>query len=367
MKPLSYYLLPFASSLILAGTPLAASAATAGQIAIVPGADVIGRVDIQALNAAPIIKKQIAKGAESWMPLAGSTSAKSARFEAATGLVADDIISVAFSCDIDTLDMTATTSRKRTAGMSGVVAIQVAKPISIAKLKQAIKLEYGTQGKAGVSETSIGKHAGLRINASQPTDPDIYLTVSPNGHLVLMALNAESLIAAQKRITSNTAIPAPDKIARLKDALSGSQITIACIIPSSTTKAIKEQIAKMQQQLAENPGLAMVMGFSQLFQGIKSISAGVTFQNDAIVSLAGDLGKPEYALQASLLLQTIVIPLIEAKFMPPPAAGGAQSPAITDFASVTANGSTLQIKVKITEEQLMSKTQQGTATPQTAP
>jgi hypothetical protein len=111
----------------------------------------------------------------------------------------------------------------------------------------------------------------------------------------------------------------------------------------------------------------MVMGFSQLFQGIKSISAGVTFQNDAIVSLAGDLGKPENAQQASMLLQMMVIPLIQSKFMPPPAAGGTQSPAINDFASVTADGSTLQIKVKITEEQLMSKTQQGTATPQTAP
>ncbi len=328
-------------------------AMTAQQISVVPGADAVGSIALKAFNAAPVVKKKRATGNDEAIPWSAMTAAKRARFEVATGLAEDDIIAAAFSCDMDTLDLDADTSRGRSSSLRGLVAIQVSKAISIDKLKTAIKLEYGTQDLAGVADVAIGKQVGLKVNASKPSDPDIYLTLTPDGHIVLIALNTESLAAALDRAASGSLVREPSGLTQMRRALSGSQIQMACIIPTRARESMQAKIDGMRQQMSQNPGLAMVMGFTQLFKGIKSLSVGLSVDTDATLKLAGELGSEQEALQASVLLETMVIPLILAQAAT--AGVGEKASELGKNVSVKSHEATLQIQVTIPEDQIMGK------------
>ena len=173
------------AALLILSLAVSSEALTAREMSVVPGADIVGFIAIDKANASPMMKKRRAKASPESKQTSQAFTAKKARFEAATGLTEDDIVSLAFSCDMDTAKLAAATQRERIGAMQAIAAIQVAKPISITKIKQAIKLEYGSQDFAGVADTTFGGHAGLIIKATAPTDPDAYLSVSPDGRIQL--------------------------------------------------------------------------------------------------------------------------------------------------------------------------------------
>ncbi len=360
-----------ASALLIAAMwTSSVGAMTASQISIVPGADIVGFVAIDKANAAPIIKKHRGADAPEGKELSQAFAAKSARFEAATGLTGDDILSIAFSCDMDTLNFKGTTQRERVAAAQAIAAIQVAKPISIEKIKRAIKLEYGSQDFAGVTDIDMGGRAGLRIKAPQPADPDFFLAVTPDQRMMLTSFNANALTAALERTTSGSAIPEPANLSRIKTVLpAGSQFQMACIIPPGVRASINEGIATMGQQATQDPGMAAVVGFARLFSGLQNLCVGVKLDNDALVSVAGSLGTEQAAQKAAILLETMIIPMIQASMMTPSA--GSPPPDLDNMVTVNTKNTALQIELRLTEEQIMQASKQTapatTSTPVPAP
>ena len=344
---------PTAALLVSAMLSPSSHAMTARQIAIVPGADFLGNIAVREANASPIMKKRkAAKKAEGEQP-SREQEARRVRFETATGLTEEDIISVAFSGDMDTANMKATTQRGRVGAMNGLAAVQLAKSISIDKLKQAIKLEYGSQDLAGVSDVTIGGQAGLKVNATKPGDPDVYLTITKNGRLVLVAFNAESLAAALKRSASKASVPEPANLARIRTILpERAQVQMACILPPSVRATMDDQIKTMSQQAAKNPGLAAVVGFARLFSGIQNLCIGVELAEEAQLSLAGSLGNAQSAQQASILLETMIIPMIQASMMRNQTPG-TPPPNLDNMVSVRTKDTALQVRLRLTEEQMM--------------
>jgi len=341
-----------------------ASAMTARQIAIVPGADFLGSIAVREANASPIMKKRKAKEPKTQQDRR-SYEARRARFEAATGLTEADVIAVAFSGDRHTANIKATTQRARIGAMNGLAAIQLAKPVSIDKLKQAIKLEYGTQDLAGVSDVTIGGRPGLKVNASKPDDPDLFLTVTKDGRLVLLAFNASSLAGALKRSASNRVLPEPSNLTRIRSVLSPkTQVQMACIVPDSVRASIDEQINSMTQEAAQNPGMAAMAGFVRLFGNIQNLCIGVELADDALLSIAGSLGNVQSAQQASILLETMIIPMIQASMIKN--SQGSIPPNIHDVVTVRTKDTALQVRLRLTEEQIMQdflKPPAGASTP----
>jgi hypothetical protein len=346
--------------LTLAGS---AEALTATQASMVPGADFVATLDIKKVNEAPIVRKRrAADEANPDRSASGVWLAKAARFETATGITKDDVIAIAFSCDIDTANLEGETPQERVGGAIGILAIELAKPISIEKLKLALRLEYGSEQHAGVSEVAIGNGRGLKINASNEGDPDIYLAVAPEGHVLLTSFNVNALGEAQARLQSSGGLHEPSELAALRQTVAKqTQIQMACVVPAALRDSINAQIVALQDQAAQNPGLAIVAGIVKLFGGIKNLCAGVALAEDASITVAGDLGDPLAAMNASLLLDTMVIPMLQAKLLQ--TTGGATPPNLDEMAKVSAQDSTLEIRFKLSEAQILD----GVATPVAQP
>jgi hypothetical protein len=338
------------------------SAMTARQLSIVPGADIVGNIAVREANASPIVKKRKAAQEMEGIQPRQSFEARRARFEAATGLTEDDVVAVSFSCDMDTANMKGLTQRDRMGALNGLVAVQLAKSISMKNIKQAVKLEYGSEDLAGVSDVNIGGQASLKVNASKPDDPDVYLTLTPDGRVLMAAFSADSLAAALGRCASGASLKEPANLARVRSILAPeTQIQMACIVPPSVRAAIDEQLGAMRQQAAQNPGMAAMIGFSQLFSGIQNLCVGVQLDDDALISVAGSLGNVQAAQQASILLETMIIPMIQASMMKQSA--GSQPADLENMVSVRTKDTALQVRLRLTEEQMMQKFMQAPAAP----
>lgn len=333
----------------------AIGAPTARQLAIVPHADATGFIAMKSLNAAPIVQKHKLAVEEKTNQVARALSARQARFEAATGLTGEDIIDIGFSCDMDTFNMDGKTPRERTAGLRGLTAIAVAKPLSISKIKKAITLELGSPELAGVADITIANHAALKINATKPSEPHFYLALTQNQRVVLLAFNAETLEAALRRAISGQVTPHPDALSHMHKTLpGGSQIQMACVIPQILRTRLKHQINTMNQQASQNPGLAAFAGIARLFQGLKTFSMGVRMESHALITLGSELGSQQEAQQAGILLKNMFIPMIQASMMQN-APQSQPVPNLEKNVSVTTTGNALNISLRLTEKQLMQK------------
>jgi len=168
------------------------------------------------------------------------------------------------------------------------------------------------------------------------------------------------MTAALGRAKAGQAVPEPSNLSRIKTVLpAGSQFQMACIVPDSVRDSIDAQIVTMRQQAAQNPGMAAVAGFAHLFGGIQNLCVGVKLGNDALVSIAGSLGDEQSASQAGILLETMIVPMIQASMIKE--AGGSIPPNLTNMIKVNTRKTALQVELRLTEDQLMQ------AIPTTAP
>jgi len=335
----------------ICGTALSAYASPQ-QSAIVPGADIVGTIAIHDLYASPLIKNRTDTATHT---ITRAVAARSARLEAATGLTKNDIISALFSCNIDTYDFKAKTKRERVANLNGLIAVQLAKPVSIGKIKQAIKLEYGTEELAGVANITIVGNPGLIIKATKKSDPDIFITITSDKHVLLAALNSASLASALQRAKTGRIIKEPAALARMRESLPPkSQVKVAAIIPAEIRTLINQHSKAMTSQAKQNPGMMAVAGITQLFQNIKSMSLGAQLTKDLLLTVAGDLGNAQSSQQAAILMKTMVIPMMQATM-------AQQSPQQTPVLNlekqvkVKSDGTDLFLQIIIPEEQIFTK------------
>ncbi len=318
--------------------------------AIVPSADLIGMVDIQALNATEVARKKEQELENSTNPLTAPFEVQREKIERITGLTKDDIIGAVFSCDFDTINLQASTARDRTAAMNGAAALLLAKPITMAKIKQAIDVSGDTQNKELVKDLIIAGQPALCVKAKDPKDPDFYMLALPSMKTVLMALNQASLTEAVKRAGSGKSVSEPKDLTQLRKVLPlSSQVQIACVVPESVRTSIAAQINTMTQQSNQQPGMAAFVGFFRLFQGLRNFAIGFQADSDSVVSVAGDLGSSEAANQAGVLLENMIIPMMQSMIAQNAGQQGGAPMNLANQATVKVDNSSLRISFVIPE------------------
>jgi hypothetical protein len=280
------------------------------QIAIVPGADLVGTIDIKELSKAAIFN---AVPGQKSHALSRSVAARSARIKLATGLTSQDITSVLFSCQTPTIKFNAPTPRQKVSAMHAMLAVELAKPVSIAQIRQAIKLEYGSEELAGVDNITINGYPALTIKAPSQKNPDIFAAMTPNNRVLLVALNTGSLSSALKRAKAGKAVREPQQLARLRKSMPPrSQVKIAAIVPDQVRNMINIQSRIMMQQAKQKPQMAGSAGVVKLFANIQTISVGILIKDDILLTVAGDLASRAAANQAGSLIKTMLIPIMQA-------------------------------------------------------
>lgn len=339
-----------AASLLASGA--FAAPPPAHHTAIVPGADIIVTIDISALNSAPLVQRLTAETGKN-KSISRSVAARWARFTAATGLAKSDIRSALISCDIDTYDFKAATAREKTARLNAVLAVQSRKPVTLAKIKKAIILEYGSEEIAGVANVTIAGHPALKIKAPKKATPDIYIAVTPDGLALLAALNSASIAQAIHRSVSGKIISEPRNLSRMRASLlPKSQIKSAAVIPASIRSLIDQQAAAMLRQSQQNPAMAAAAAITKLFHNLRNISLGLKITADATITAAADLGAQFTAQQAATVIQTMLIPIMQANITK---STPAHSPVINldRQVKVTAKDGNLLIQLIIPQNQII--------------
>jgi hypothetical protein len=333
---------------LTAGAIAMAASPGSGDIAIVSRADLVGTIDIQALAAAPIFT--LASGKHS---ISQAAAARNARIKMATGLTKKDILSAVFSCNTTSIKYTAPTRRQRLESLQGILAVQLAKPVTIAQIRQAIKLEYGSEERAGVSSITINGYPALVVKAPDKNNPDIFVAITPNKKVLLTALNAASLHAALQRSKTGNYIGEPRKLNRLRQSMPPrSQIKLGAIVPRWAQDMLTRQSKIMLQQSKQDPRMAAAASIPKLFENIQTISIGVLVSNDVLLTVAGDLNSRAAANQAGALIKTLLIPIMQAALQKNNNGNGNID--LTNQIKVRSSGSDLFIQLRIPAHQLIS-------------
>lgn len=260
----------------------------------VENADVFVYVDIAKMNQSPFSKAVEAQQSAEDKALADE---KAAAFTAATGLTEEDVLSLAFSMDIDNIDFEAADPSVLEEAQA-VVAIELAKSITLEQAKAGLE----SMGEEDIdAEITITNEDGLdviKLESNNDEDgPDkAYGTLSQDGKTLMVAFNTLSLKDALSRISEGkTAAPTADMAAAMQ-AMGNRQARIVLVLPAVARQKIQEGV----QAAAAQPGMgAMMMPFATAKSLL--ISADTAEFLDFYLSL--DLGNAGNAQQATGMVQ----------------------------------------------------------------
>ena len=321
--------------------------------AVVPGADFIAKVDVAAIRDTSACKDladdagkpdpDAAAEGEEEAAAAAKKAMQLAELKRITGLTPDDVVSLLVAADIDSLDLDAEHRSENLEKANGVVAINIAKPLTPAKLAEALKLvSKDEEGQA--SEIEVAGYPAVHVQSTEPEKPDMYAAVATGNRTVFLAGNQASLEGALQRANSGDFGTIPPPLETVRQTLpAGAQVKLAFLTPAKLQEGIQEQLAKAQQ----DPEAARWAGMLDPFKGMKSLGMGVECGAELKVGIGADLGAAEAAQQVAAMLNGMVVPMAKSGL----AQELGKTPAeLQDRFSVSSDGSALKISVRLTQE-----------------
>ena len=317
--------------------------ASTSDAAIVSGADLVGRIDFGAMQSAPIVQKveQAYKNER-----VRQVSEANRRFEEATGLKREDLHSIIFSANTGTFDATLPES-KRLEKLDGVIAIALAKPLTLEQLTRGIQAMAADGPPPRISRKNLAGRTVLLVRPSMPEQNAAYLATSRDGATVFLTLSETSLAAALAREHSGRYQVASAPIVSAQASMpADSQLRFAFVVPELLRSQIR---GGGLDNAKDNPSAAMMEGFLRNFQNIRSLSLAVGLSQDMALHLAGDLGDTESAQQAAMMIQTMLAPMLEAALE-----SRGTPTAIAESFRVEPEGSSLRLGLRLSAEDLDS-------------
>jgi len=297
------------------------------EAALVPGADLVVRVDARAVREAAVFSrgeesKKAASEPESRPPTAEAQPGTREDFDgehflAVTGLSAEDVLAVLVSADLAQLDVsTGDGSASDTDGeavqseasrlekVTGVAAVQLAKAVSLDALEKGVRESLRGEAAASVSRVEVGGRPALKLDAPDPKEPDLYVAGVAGDRVMLVAPNTTSLEGALERAASGRFAELPADLARVDATLPPAALArVAFVVPQKLRDAIEKQLDD------PTPENAMAMGFAQPFRNLRSIAFGLEAAESLTAVLATDLGDESAAQQARSVLGGLVGPM----------------------------------------------------------
>jgi hypothetical protein len=327
------------------GEEEAAAPADVLQAAHVPSADVLVRVDLEAIRATPTCK-DFAKSDEAdeaeGAPEAASAAAQLDEIQKITGLTEDDVVSLLISADLDGVDIGGE-AEPDLSKANGVLAVQLSKALPNAKLIEAAKTAGAKREEGAVEEIVVAGQPAVKLAAKEEGDPDLFLTVAPGDLTVFAAPSVASLEGALQRAQSGQFAAVPAGLETVRGTLpAAAQLQLAFLTPDKLRQGIQEQLEKAKA----DPEAASWAGMVEPFKDLQSLAIGVECGADLKVGIGGDLGNPEAATQVASMLQMMVLPMATGAMAE---SLGKQPQEISEQLQVAAEGQTLKISVKLSQ------------------
>lgn len=258
---------------------------------LVPGADVVFRLDFKSARQAPVYStlKELQNDQKGPVP-AADLSSLAKTIETKLGLKEEDIEHLILSADLDSIKMAVMGPDPNSMkSMQGMLSIQVAKPVTTAQLKQTIlelaASEGGETNALKFTTETIGGTEVLALTPDSESDPHVHIAVH-GGQTILVGLNRPSVTSAIERAGSKPATLDP-AIAGVMDAIgANSQVKLSFVVP----QVLRDTLAGMTKDSGSGPG-AMLSGFKDF----KSLSLGIHLSDGLTVNVSGDLGNADAA------------------------------------------------------------------------
>lgn len=293
-KSIKYTILSIATFAFVGST----HAQTALHAGFVENADVFVYMDISEMNDSAFSKAVEEQQSPEAKALAEE---KTEKFTAATGLDEDDVISMAFSMDIDDIDFQAQDPAELE-NAQAVLAIELAKSITLEQAKAGLEnMGDESEMKADITIETVDGMEVLKLESTESEQgPDsAYGTLSPDGKTFLMAFNTLSLTDGLSRIAAGSmADPTPDMTTAMK-SIGDRHMRMVLVLPPAARQKISEGI----QATAAQGGMGAMLA---PFGSAKSllISANTTDNLEFFLSL--DLANAGNATQAAGMVQSML-------------------------------------------------------------
>ena len=308
-----------------AGFALAVNAAP--DFSVTPGADVLLRVNMKALQSSPLMKEMTKDQPED--------KAMDAEFLAATGLTKDDVLGISAAVVLD--GVTEETMANPEALMSTlpvVGQIHLAKPVTADQLIKGVKLMNDkhpeSEGLKAVAADGL-----IRFNAGEGK-PSFVGALTPDGKSLFLAPRDADVKQAVERAASGKPAGVSAELASVLDK--DAHINLAVVLPAALRAKIKAQMDEMKTAPDAGPQAAMFAPFA----GLKSISVSAKMNAaDADFGLMLDLGTPDNATAANGTLSMFAMML-----------GSQMGPAGQKLRFVS-EGSIVKLKMNLTKAELM--------------
>lgn len=317
--------------------------------AIVPGADVVVRMELAALREAPIFAglhgDEEAPDAATPADDSGEAPALDGRrFLEVTGLEPDDVVTLVFSADLDPLDVDPGSARPELDRVPAAAALRLARPLDLDTLEKAILAAAPPAAAPTVTRLELSGVPALHVEASGPEASKVFLASVASGTILLVAAARDSLAGALDRTRSGEAAPLAGELERLVAALPAeAQTRVGFVVPQKFRDGLKARLEEPP------PELAAFAGFAAPFEDLQSLSLSVHADQDLTVVLAGDLGADEPAQQASAILGGLLGPMAKSALA---SALHREAAEVDDRLRVAAEGSALAITLRLTAEDL---------------
>jgi len=348
----------------LPGAPLEA--------AIVPDANLVLQVDLQAVRQAPIFPALAAMAAHDDDD---DDEAEDAADEAAaededddddegkefgdellagSGLSPQDLIALVASVKIDPaiLPGSDTPSFDPGAFMEGLarspfaLSLLFGQPIDLERVENGLR-QASRDPKEAFEREKVGGHDALHIVSGNPEHPQGWVTILGENTLFL-AFTKEGLAGAVQRDSSGDLAATDEALQQARAGLpEAGQGNLAFVVPETLRELIRQQLDKA----AEEPAAAAMTGFLTPFKDLRSVGTGLEAADDLAIVTTYDLGNEAVASQTQVMFSTMLVPMAQAGL----AEALRRKPVeVADRIQLSSAGSALRVQLRMTLEDLVT-------------
>lgn len=318
------------------------------ELAQVPGADVLVRVDFKALSQVPMhgTAEDLIDQQKMLMPWTRAIE----RALQAMGLKKEDVVAALMSLDLDTVAMShrdGSAADYEKASMA--LALQVVKPVTPAQLHAGLTAAAGNRTGITVSEIIVAGRRVISAKSPDPAAPIIYVAVSADGRILFATLNAAAMEALFHRERKGTIEVLSPTLVLAAGDLVGAQIQASVALPEGARQALREALDRPRS--SGELGWLLAMGLMNPVKSLVSLACGFAFRQDLVVTLALGFEDDASAQQAHALVQGILVPMLRNAAQ---SDQGGQTVALDKAVSCMIKGRNVVVTLALTEGDLRS-------------
>lgn len=304
--------------------------------ALVSGADVVARLNVESIRSSPIV--QALKGGADpsapvgfWQPFWNST-----------GLTQDDVSGVIVSVDLDNLDLANPPSDSQLETLQAIMAFELKKELTLDQLKAGIAA-MDTTGRSAPTEIMIEDVPALKSNEGG------VICLQGAGRFVFVAPNETCLGAALQRFKKGKVEALSPAMTAAFKALPGEpQIRAVLVLTEALQAKLKADFEAQKQNPSPDLGVGMMMGMLGPMVEVKSLGLSVACTSD----FNFNLGSVFTTMEAAAQMKATADMALGMLMMAAQQKSAGQPSSLAQSISVTQSEKLLNISLTLTESDM---------------